>query len=207
VTLTLTADDGTQTAIKAKPHSLHAKTLDSGQLQVTVSWNREALAVDDPDGYKAVTAAWPGHGTIAYTPGDAQQPPQDPGSPDEPQPAEGEALFEGELSAVGVCGESVRLTAVASDGSEPGEDEPVITATPNASDPAGLTVDIVVDNKGQGSGMLDLGDGSAPQANAGDGTTVTTYAYASAGTYTATFTDDDDPARTAQAQVTVPATA
>jgi len=210
VTLTLTADDGTQTLLKAKPSSTHAETLDDGQVKVTLAWAREELAVDDPDGYKAVTGAWPGHGTLTVTGDDSsQQPPQDPGDPSDPQPTEGEALFEGDVSAVSVCDKSVRLSAVASSdgGGEPDETEPVITATPNASDTSGLTVDVVVDNKGQGSGMLDLGDGSSPQPNAGDGTTVTTYAYAAAGTYTIAFTDDDDPARTAQAAVTVPATA
>lgn len=210
MTLTLTADDGTQTPLKAKPSSMHAETLDDGQVKVTLAWATDDLAVNDPDGYKAVSAAWPGHGTLTIAGDDSsQQPPQDPGNPGEPQPTEGEALFEGDVSAVSVCDKSVRLSAVASadGGGEPGEDEPVIATTPNASDTSGLTVDIIVDNKGQGPGMLDLGDGSSPQPNAGDGTAVTTYAYAAAGTYTVTFTDDDDPSRTAQAQVTVPATA
>ena len=48
MTLTLTADDGTQTPLKAKPSSMHAETLDDGQVKVTLAWATDDLAARSP---------------------------------------------------------------------------------------------------------------------------------------------------------------
>lgn len=208
MTLTFTDDNGTQTPIDAKPDSLNAETTHDGNVRLTVSWDRDDLAVNDPDGYKGLAAAFPSHGALTLDVEGDQQPPQNPGTPGEPQPLPAESLFHGSVTAVGHCGRTLRLSAVSDNGgSEPGSEEPVITVTPNVSDASGLTVDITVDNKGQGPGSLDLGDGSPAQDNPGDGTTVTSHAYAVAGAYTVVFTDADEASRTASAAVTIPATA
>lgn len=82
----------------------------------------------------------------------------------------------------------------------------VLTATEDGGDATGFTVDLLVDNFGEGAVTVDWGDGSSTEANPGDGATVSNYDYTSsgAGTYTITATDDDDSDRTGSIEVEVP---
>lgn len=80
------------------------------------------------------------------------------------------------------------------------------TVAENTADTTRMSIDVTVDNSGNGAVTVNHGDGSASVSNPGDGTTVTTYQYTTAGTFTLTATDDDDPTRTATTTVTVPFT-
>lgn len=81
-----------------------------------------------------------------------------------------------------------------------------LSVTEDTADPNRLTVTVTVDNKAQGAVTVDLGDGSAVQANAGDSSPLT-YAYAGPGDYTVVATDDDNATRGGSQTVTVPFTA
>lgn len=85
--------------------------------------------------------------------------------------------------------------------------KPILTITEDTSDPNRLSINVTVDNHGEGPVSIGWGDSTAAVENPGDGTTVSPHTYAGAGTYTVRATDVDNPALTASQQVTVPFTA
>ena len=89
-------------------------------------------------------------------------------------------------------------------GQQPG-DEMVVNAIQNTDDATGMTVDVTVDNKGQGQVTLTWGEGDpATDTNPGDGQAVSTHAYPTPGEKTIQVADDDDTSRTGTATVTLP---
>lgn len=81
----------------------------------------------------------------------------------------------------------------------------IVTATENAGDATGQTVDVTVDNHTFGAVTITWGEGTpATDANAGDGVAVSTHAYPTPGVKTISVVDDTEPDRTASIQVTLP---
>lgn len=83
-------------------------------------------------------------------------------------------------------------------------DAPVMDITEDTADPDGMSVDVLVDNHGNGAVTINWGDATATSSNPGDNTTVSTHAYANEGTYTITATDSSDATLTSMRQVAVP---
>lgn len=81
----------------------------------------------------------------------------------------------------------------------------LITVTEDTSDSVDhRAVNVVVNNVGKGTVILNWGDGTTATNNPGDNSTVSHHKYATGGTYTITGTDADEPARTGSKSVTVP---
>jgi hypothetical protein len=83
---------------------------------------------------------------------------------------------------------------------------PVVTVREAAGDPNHMTVEVLVDNHGNGPVTVAWGQTPAlpDGTNAGDGVAVTTRVYTQEGAWTITATDADNPALTATATATVP---
>jgi hypothetical protein len=85
---------------------------------------------------------------------------------------------------------------------------PTITVAEHTADGTRMTVEVTVNNHGNGAVTLQWGqtppltDGT----NAGDGTAVTNKQYTTAGTWTLTAVDQNDPTLTSNTPVTVPFT-
>ncbi len=81
---------------------------------------------------------------------------------------------------------------------------PTITAVQATSDAKKMSINVTVDNHGNGPVTLNWGDGTATSTNAGDNTAVTLHKYTNDGTFTVTATDSDNSALVGTRQVTVP---
>lgn len=85
-----------------------------------------------------------------------------------------------------------------------GPPPPTVTVAQATSDTKKMSINVTVDNHGNGSTIINWGDGTATSTNPGDGTTVTLHKYLNEGTYTITVTDADNSALTATRQATLP---
>lgn len=81
-----------------------------------------------------------------------------------------------------------------------------LAVSEDTSDTTRQTASFVVDNKGEGSVTITVGDADVTISNPGDGVTASTYAYPAPGDYSASVVDDDNATRFASATVTVPFT-
>lgn len=180
----VTDEGGEEVHVEAHAVALEVEQGDEG-LWAKVAWEKDELK-EDPAGFLAVTGAWPGVGSLSLWEKDAE-----------------EALFTGQISGVGYCGEKIFLKASGDGGEEPPA-ELSVEVSADEADPNRLSALIVADNGDEGEVAVDFGDGSAAGTNPGDGTTTTAHVYAAAGTYKVTVTDADDASRTASADVVVP---
>lgn len=82
-----------------------------------------------------------------------------------------------------------------------------LTVSEDTADATRQTASFVVDNKGEGTVTITVGDADVTISNPGDGVTASTYLYPAAGDYSVSVVDDDNATRFATATVTVPFTA
>lgn len=81
---------------------------------------------------------------------------------------------------------------------------PTATLSEDVSDVDGMTVQVLVDNHGNGPVNIVWGDATADGTNPGDDVTPTSHAYANEGVKTLTITDASDPTLATTRQVYVP---
>jgi len=147
-----------------------------------------------------------GNGPVSLTPGD--------GSPALTNPGDGTTAtvytYPGSGSYTATASSqatpSAQDTAQITVSDAPPPPDPAVSLDPTTGS-APLSVDITVDNHGNGPVSLTPGDGSPALTNPGDGTTVTTHVFASPGTYTVTASSQAEPTAQGTGQVAVSAPA
>jgi hypothetical protein len=174
-------DDGTETPVYARPKSFTTSTDDHGAA-VHIVWCKKQL-IDDPEGYMAVTGAWPGEEAVRVS---------------VRVDGEDHQKFYGAVTEVGWTSDDVCITA------KEGAHTPIeMTIVADPDDPASQRAVITVDNHGAGDVAIDFGDDTPNEPNPGDGTTETVHTF-DPGIYTVTATDVDSPTRTVSKVITVP---
>lgn len=158
---------------------------------VEVEYAKARLATQDPDGYKAILAAWPTVDELVLYRRKVGE-----------DSVEWEEVFSGTVNKLDT---DDHLITIGGHMVAPVPPNPLtVDVVQDTSDPNRQTVLISADNDEQGAVTLAFGDGTQDGANPGDGVERTTHAFANPGTYTVVATDSDDAERTAQQVVTVP---
>lgn len=179
-----------EVVIQVDPKNFKIESDYEGGLCVEVEYSKYRLLHGDPDGYDAITYAWPGDDELVLY---RRVPDTDP--------EEWEEVFVGTVSKVDTDDHEI-VIAARREGDVP--TEPItIDVIEDTNDDTRRGVLVASDNEG-GAVVVDWGDGTPHGSNLGDGADRTAHQYASPGAYTITVYSSDVPARTASQDVTVP---
>lgn len=181
-----------EVTIQVDPKNFLVEThYDGTGIVVEVEYAKARLVSHDPEGYKAVLAAWPSVDELVLYRRRVSE-----------DSVEWEPIFAGAITKLDTDDHEITLGALMPD---PAPANPLtVDVVRDPSNLDGMSVLVAADNDGQGEVVLDFGDGSPTGHNPGDGVTRTLHAYAEAGTYTVVATDEDDDGRSAHEVVTVP---
>lgn len=180
--------------IQVEPKNFLVETDYNGTgIVVEVEYAKARLVSHDPEGYKAVLAAWPSVDELVLYRRRVSE-----GS------VEWEPIFAGAITKLDTDDHEITVGALMPD---PVPADPLtVDVVRDPSDLDGMSVLISADNDGQGEVVVEFGDGTPTGHNPGDVATRTRHTYAQAGTYTVVVSDEDDETRTAQQVVEVPYT-